>query len=78
MEGVTPKVEDVLKTLSDSKSLPMFCSIVGGNVENEELTRGLSRKQYYFRMRRLLKAGLIQRIKGSFSLTCLGVLYVMH
>ena len=72
MQGVIPKDEDVLKALSDSKALDMFCSIATGNVENEELTRGLSRKQYYFRMRQLLKAGLVQRIKGSFSLTCLG------
>ena len=72
MEGVSPKDVDVLKVLSDSKSLDMFRSIAKGNVENEELTRGLSRKQYYFRMRQLLKAGLVQRIKGRFSLTCLG------
>ena len=72
MEGVIPIDEDVLKALSDSKSLDMFRSIARGNVENEELTRGLSRKQYYFRVRRLLKAGLVQRIKGRFSFTCLG------
>ena len=72
MEGVS--VEDVLKAVSDSKSLDMFRSIAKGSVESEVLkeTRGLSKKQYYFRMRQLLKAGLVQRIKGSFSLTCLG------
>jgi predicted transcriptional regulator len=72
MERVS--VEDVLKAVSDSKSLDMFRSIAKGSVESEVLkeTRGLSKKQYYFRMRQLLKAGLVQRIKGSFSLTCLG------
>jgi len=72
MERVS--VEDVLKAVSDSKSLDMFRSIAKGSVESEVLkeTKGLSKKQYHFRMRRLLKAGLIQRIKGSFSLTCLG------
>jgi predicted transcriptional regulator len=72
MEGVS--VEDVLKAVSDSKSLDMFRSIAKGSVESEVLkeTRGLSKKQYYFRMRQLLKAGLVQRIKGRFSLTCLG------
>jgi predicted transcriptional regulator len=72
MEGVS--VEDVLKAVSDSKSLDMFRSIAKGSVESEVLkaTKGLSKKQYYFRMRQLLKAGLVQRIKGSFSLTCLG------
>ena len=72
MQGIIPKDEDVLKVLSDSKSLDMFRSIAIGNVENKELTKGLSRKQYYFRMRQLLKAGLVHRIKGGFSLTCLG------
>jgi DNA-binding transcriptional ArsR family regulator len=74
MEGVSPKDVDVLKALSDSRSLDMFRSIAKRNVESQELTRGLSRKQYYFRMRQLLKAGLVQRIKGSFSLTCLGAI----
>jgi hypothetical protein len=54
MEGVSPKDVDVLKALSDSRSLDMFRSISKGNVGSEELTRGLSRKQYYFRMRQLL------------------------
>jgi predicted transcriptional regulator len=72
MEGVS--VEDVLKAVSDSKSLDMFRTIAKGSVESEILkqTKGLSKKQYYFRMRQLLKAALVQRIKGSFSLTCLG------
>ncbi|MGA9218293.1 MAG: hypothetical protein WBZ50_06620 [Nitrososphaeraceae archaeon] len=72
MERVS--VEDVMKAVSDSKSLDMFRSIAKGSIESEVLkqTKGLSKKQYYFRMRQLLKAGLVRRIKGSFSLTCLG------
>ena len=72
MEGVS--VEDVLKAVSDSKSLDMFRSIAKGSVESEVLkeTKGLSKKQYYLRMRQLLKVGLVQRSKGRFSLTCLG------
>jgi len=72
MEGVS--VEDVMRAVSDTKSLDMFRSIAKGSIESEVLkqTKGLSKKQYYFRMRQLLKAGLVQRIKGSFSLTCLG------
>ena len=67
-------VEDIINSISDSKSLDLFCSIAKGSVESEVLkeTKGLSRKQYYIRTRQLLKAGLIQRNKGSFSLTCLG------
>ena len=72
MEGVS--VEDVMKAVSDTQSLDMFRSIAKGSIESEVLkqTKGLSKKQYYFRMRQLLKAGLVQRSKGSFSLTCLG------
>jgi predicted transcriptional regulator len=72
MERVS--VEDVMKAVSDTKSLDMFRSIAKGSIESEVLkqTKGLSKKQYYFRMRQLLKAGLVQRSKGSFSLTCLG------
>jgi hypothetical protein len=72
MDTLAPKDIDILKSLCDSKSREMFCSIASGNVGTDELIRGLSRKQYYFRMRQLLKAGLVQRIKGRFSLTCLG------
>ena len=72
MEGVS--VEDVMKAVSDRKSLDMFRSIAKGSIESEvlKLTKELSKKQYYLRMRQLLKAGLVKRIKGSFSLTCLG------
>jgi DNA-binding transcriptional ArsR family regulator len=72
MNTLAPKDIDILKSLSDSKSLEIFRTIARGNVGTDELIRGLSRKQYYFRMRQLLKAGLVQRIKGRFSLTCLG------
>jgi predicted transcriptional regulator len=45
-------------------------------MESEELkeTKGLSRKQFYTRTSQLLKQGLIQRNKGSFSLTSLGII----
>lgn len=72
MEGHS--TEDILKAVSDSKSLAMFRSIANGSVESEVLkeTTGLSKKQYYLRTRQLLKTGLIQRNKGAFLLTCLG------
>ena len=67
-------VEDILKAVSDSKSLGMFRTVARGSVESQLLkqTKGLSKKQYYLRTKQLLKAGLIKRIKGRFSLTCLG------
>ena len=69
-------VGDIIHSISDSKSLDLFRSIAKGSVESEELkeTKGLTRKQFYTRTSQLLQAGLIQRTKGSFSLTCLGAI----
>ena len=69
-------VGDIIRSISDSKSLDLFHSIAKQSVESEVLkqTKGLTRKQYYLRIKQLLKQGLIQRNKGSFSLTCLGAI----
>jgi predicted transcriptional regulator len=69
-------VEDILHSISDGKSLDLFRSIAKGSVESEILkeTKALSRKQFYTRTSQLLQAGLIQRSKGSFSLTSLGII----
>jgi hypothetical protein len=74
IEGHT--VGDIIRSISDSKSLDLFHSIAKQSVESEVLkqTKGLTRKQYYLRIKQLLKQGLIQRNKGSFSLTCLGAI----
>ena len=74
IEGIS--VGDIIHSISDSKSLDLFCSIAKGNMESEELkeTKGLSKKQFYTRTSQLLKQGLIQRNKGSFSLTSLGII----
>jgi len=69
-------IEDILKAISDSKSLDLFSSIAQGSGESETLkeTKGLSKKQYYLRTRQLLKTGVIKRLKGRFSLTSFGVI----
>lgn len=69
-------IEDILKAISDSKSLDLFSSIAQGSGESDILkeTKGLSNKQYYLRTRQLLKTGLIKRFKGRFSLTSFGVI----
>ena len=74
IEGIS--VGDIIHSISDSKSLDLFCSIAKGNMGSEELkeTKALSRKQFYTRTSQLLKQGLIQRSKGSFSLTNLGII----
>jgi predicted transcriptional regulator len=77
MEGHS--VIDILQSISDNKSLDMFCSIAKNSLESEVLkkTKGLSKKQYYLRTRRLLQVGLVKRNKGSFSLTNFGAV-VFH
>jgi hypothetical protein len=66
---------DILKAIADTKSLEIFRCIAKSTVESEVLKQkeGLSKKQYYFRTRELLDAGLVQRIKGRFSITNLGI-----
>ena len=74
IEGIS--VGDIIQSISDSKSLDLFCSIAKRNMGSEELkeTKALTRKQFYTRTSQLLKQGLIQRSKGSFSLTSLGII----
>ncbi|HEY7111228.1 MAG TPA: hypothetical protein VH415_17505 [Nitrososphaeraceae archaeon] len=67
-------VADILKVISDNKSLDIFCSIAKGSVSSEslKLTKGLTKKQYYIRTKLLLRVGVVQRSKGTFSLTNFG------
>lgn len=57
---------EILNSISDKLSLEIFCSIAKGVSEGNRLktTLGLSRKQYYSRTERMLKAGLIRRKKA--------------
>jgi hypothetical protein len=66
----------VLEAIADTKSLEMFREIAKGSVESQVLKHkeGLSKKQYYVRTGQLMNAGLVQRIKGRFSLTNLGTI----
>ena len=72
-----PELENILVAIADRKSLDIFCSIAEGIGESDKLKceRGLSRKQYYSRTGRMLRAGLIKRRKGLFFLlSTLGVI----
>jgi predicted transcriptional regulator len=68
-------ISDVLEAISDSKSLEIFQSIAKGSVESDVLKQkeGISKKQFYMRTQKLMKAGLAKRVKGKFSLTNFGV-----
>lgn len=64
-----------LQSIADIKSLEIFCSIAKGEATSEKLkrTKGLSKKQFYWRTRQMMKSGLITRKKGVFSLTAFGM-----
>jgi predicted transcriptional regulator len=64
----------VLKSISDDDSIDLFRYIATNDSDSESL-RGkssMTRKQYYSRMSRLMKAGLIKRKNGKHTLTAFG------
>ena len=69
-------VTDVLKTIADDKSLVLFNTIALSNGDTDIClsTLGLTRKQYYSRLSALLKAGLVKRERGKYSLTTFGII----
>jgi hypothetical protein len=64
----------VLKSISDDESLELFRCIATKDSDSESLRSRtkMTRKQYYSRMSRLMKAGLIKRINGKHTLTAFG------
>jgi hypothetical protein len=69
-------VVDVLRPLADDRSLVLFNTIALSKGDSDIIiTRiGLTRKQYYSRLSALLKAGLVKRERGKYSLTTFGVI----
>jgi hypothetical protein len=67
---------DVLKVISDKESLELFRTVALGKQDTDNLIgkskAKLTRKQYYSRMSKLMKAGLIQRKNGKHTLTAFG------
>jgi Mn-dependent DtxR family transcriptional regulator len=66
---------EVIKTMSDEKSLLIFTTIyIAGGDESETIREELklTRKQYYSRISRLQKTGLVKRQKGRYFLTAFG------
>ena len=64
----------ILNAISNEQSLELFKAIAQTNVNSTILTINakLTRKQYYSRMSRMTKVGLIQRKNGKYFLTSLG------
>jgi hypothetical protein len=63
-----------LKAIADEKTLTLFNAIAaeGGNTDTLRKKAAFTRKQYYMRISVLMKAGLIRRSNGIYSLTSLG------
>ena len=66
--------DKVLTAISDKESLELFRFIAANNEDSEGLRTktNLTRKQYYSRLSRMTKAGLVKRKKGKHSLTAFG------
>ena len=66
---------DILKSISDDKSLSIFQLIGDADSNNGEISLkklGLSRKQYYSRISTMMETGLIKRQSGRYCLTAFG------
>jgi DNA-binding HxlR family transcriptional regulator len=66
---------EVIKLISESKSLLIFKTIFLAGGDRSEILRTqlkLTRKQYYSRISRLTKAGLVKRQKGKYVVTAFG------
>ena len=69
-------VLDILKTIANDKSLVLFNTIAlsNGGIDICITALKLTRKQYYSRLSALLKAGLVKRERGKYSLTTFGII----
>jgi DNA-binding Lrp family transcriptional regulator len=67
-------VSDVLKAISDDKSLVLFNTIALATEDSGSMIKilKLSKKQYYSRINEMTDAGVIKRFKGKYFLTSFG------
>jgi predicted transcriptional regulator len=66
---------DVLKAISEEETLELFRIVALTKPDATDIIKSktrLTRKQYYSRMSKLMKAGLIKRKNGKYSLTAFG------
>ena len=67
--------EDIINAISDKISLDIFKTIATQNITDSKALRRnlrLTTRQYYNRMSRMTKVGLIKRENGKYLLTSLG------
>jgi len=65
---------DVIEAISDKHSLDLLkmVALTNFNIEIFRKESKISSKQYYFRMSRLRRVGIIKRKDGKYSLTSFG------
>ncbi len=65
---------NILKSISNDESLELFRSVATKDSDSKSLRNKtkMTRKQYYSRMSKLMKAGLIKRKNGKHALTAFG------
>ncbi|HEX9318831.1 MAG TPA: hypothetical protein VF884_07845 [Nitrososphaeraceae archaeon] len=77
----SPQIEDVINAISDDKALTIFNTVAlsAGKTDILISTLGLTRKQFYSKMERLMKQGLLVRRNGRYFITTLGkVMYELQ
>ena len=64
----------VLRTIADDKSLELFSIVALEKIDSRNLKSKMkvTRKQYYSRLSRMTKAGLVRRKNGRYILTTFG------
>jgi predicted transcriptional regulator len=74
MPSTMHTVDSILASISDKQSLELFryIAVTNGNSENLRTKINLTRKQYYSRLSRMTKAGIVKRKNGKHSLTAFG------
>ena len=64
----------ILRTIADDKSLELFTTVALETIDSKNLKNKtkLTRKQYYSRLSRMTRAGLVRRKNGKYILTTFG------
>ena len=81
-EAIYERLAEIIQIISDDKSVLLLQTIflASGDTSKVLRTRSkLGRKQYYSKMSRMSKAGLVKRQKGRYFVTAFGkVIYDAH
>jgi predicted transcriptional regulator len=64
----------VLRAIADDKSMELFSTVALETIDSKNLKSKtkLTRKQYYSRLSRMIKVGLVRRKNGKYVLTTFG------